>query len=235
MRTSLVALAAAGVLAGCATNTLPPTIQTGPNAEVTVDGLHRVDNSLVQMAWMKPDMDLRGYTALMLDPVFVAYQKDPQDRRRAEQVGAGDPNFALSPTQMENLKSWFHEAVVEAFSRDGAYRITTTPGPDVLRISADLLDLVVRVPTERTGGRSTTFTRTFGEVTLVVEVRDSESGEILARAGDRRDPRSMEGTSMTEVSPTFVKADTQRLFRYWADIMRDRLDELRGVERDPGQ
>jgi len=95
---------------------------------------------------------------------------------------------------------------------------------------ADLLDLVVRVPTERTGGRSQTFTRSFGAVTLVVEVRDSESGEILARAGDRRDPASMGAGNVSEVSPSLVKADTQRLFRYWAEIMKERLDELREVE-----
>jgi hypothetical protein len=131
---------------------------------------------------------------------------------------------------MENLKSWFHEAVVEAFSDRGAYRVTDTPGPDVLRISADLIDLVVRVPTARTGGRSQTLTRSFGAVTLVVEVRDSESGEILARAGDRGDPASLGAGNVSEVSPSLVRADTQRLFRYWAEIMKERLDELREVE-----
>jgi len=70
-----------------------------------------------------------------------------------------------------------------------------------------------------------------GEVTPVLEARDSQSGEILARAGDRRDPSAMGNTNMTQVSPALVRADTQRLFRYWAEIMRDRLDELRGVER----
>ena len=33
----------------------------------------------------------------------------------------------------------------------------------------------------------------------------------------------------------FVRADTQALFRRWAELMRQRLDELREVERDPGQ
>jgi len=37
-----------------------------------------------------------------------------------------------------------------------------------------------------------------------------------------------------EVTPTSVRADTQRLFQHWARIMRERLDALRGVERDPG-
>ncbi len=234
MRSRLVSVAIAGVLAGCATTPPPPTIQAGPDAEVTVDGLHRVDNSLVALAYMKPDMDLRGYTALMLDPVSVAYQKDPQGRRRSGLVGGGSPNFALSPSQMENLASWFQEAVVEAFAGDGGYRIVDTPGPDVLRITAELLNLIVRIPTQASVGRGRTFVSSYGEVTLVVEVRDSESGEILARAADRMDPTRNTG-NLVEVSTTFVRSDVRRLFGYWARIMRERLDDLREVERDPGQ
>ena len=235
MKTSLVAVVAVGLLAGCATpSSGPPTIQTGPDAEVSVDGLYRVDNSVMALAYMKPDIDLRGYTALMIDPVDVAYQRDPQGRRSASGVGAGSSNFALSSSQMEDFKSWFQEAVVEALTSDGGYRIVDTPGPDVLRITAELLNLIVRIPTQASVGRSRTFASSYGEVTLVVEVRDSESGEILARAADRRDPTGNTGRDLVEVWPGFVRGDTQRLFRYWAGLMRERLDELRAVDIEPG-
>jgi len=234
MRRSLVALGAAGILAGCASASGPPTLQTGPDAEVTADGLYRMDNSLVALAWMKPDIDLRGYNAIMLDPVTVAYQKDPGSRRTATSIGVGTPNFALSPSQMENLKSWFQEVVADVLTEDDGYRIVDTPGPDVLRISADLIDLIVRVPTQPRAGRGRLFTTSYAVVTLIVEVRDSESGEILARAADRRDPTTG-GGELVEVSSTFVRSDVRRLFRYWAGIMRERLDQLREVERDPGQ
>jgi len=233
MRSSLVTLVVAVVLAGCAT-TPRPTIQTGPDAEVTVDGLHRVDNSIVAVGYMKPDIDLRGYTAIMLDPVTVAYQKDPQGRRSAIVAGASPGNFALTPSQMGNLKSAFQQAVVEAFAESDEYRIVDTPGPDVLRISADLIDLIVRIPTQTGAARSRAFVSSYGVVTLVVEVRDSESGEILARAADRMDPTRDTG-NLVEVSTTFVRSDVRRLFGYWAGIMRERLDDLREVERDPGQ
>jgi hypothetical protein len=41
-------------LAGCQSE---PTVQSGPDAEVTYDGLYRVDNSVMKMAWVKPDLD----------------------------------------------------------------------------------------------------------------------------------------------------------------------------------
>ena len=188
MRSSIMALVVTGVLAGCATTPPPPTIQTGPDAEITIDGLHRVDNSLAAVGYMKPDIDLRGYNAIMLDPVTITYQKDPGSRRTATAIGAGTPNFALTPSQMETLKSLFQEAVADALTEDNGYRIVDTPGPDVLRISADLIDLIVRIPTQPRAGRGSLFVTSYGVVSVIVEARDSESGEILARAADRRDP-----------------------------------------------
>ncbi len=235
MRNSLVSVGAAGILAGCATASGPPTLQIGPDAEVTVDGLYRVDNSLATLAWMKPDMDLRGYTAIMIDPVAVAYQSDPRGRTTSTGPGAAAANFALTATQMDNLKSWFREAAVEALSGDGGYRIVDSPGPDVLRITAELIDLIVRIPTQRTGVRSGLAVRSYGEVTAVLEVRDSQSGEILARAADRRDPTANTDQGLVEVQASFVRSDTQRLFAFWAGLLRQRLDELREVEIEPIQ
>ena len=97
MRKSLVALGAAGILAGCSsTPPQAPTIQSGPDAEITADGLYRVDNSVMPLAWMKPDMDLRPYTAIMIDPVEVAYQTDPQGRTRGGSVY--QPTFPIWPS-----------------------------------------------------------------------------------------------------------------------------------------
>ncbi len=214
------------VVAGCASTTPPPTLQTGPEAEVTVDGLVRVDNAVVPVAYRKPDMDLTPYTRFMLDPVEVAYQRDPGNRRQSGVVGAND-NFALTPSQMETLKGMFREAVVAALTKDDGYELTTEPGPDVLRITAALVDLVVTVPTQRGGGRQRNFTRSYGLVTAVLELRDSQSGEILARAADRRDPTRDTSAGLAEVSAVFVRSDTRRLFEHWANLLRERLDAFR--------
>ncbi len=211
-------------LAGCAA-TPPPTLQTGPDAEVTVDGLVRMDNPVVDVAYHKPDMDLTPYTRVMLDPVEVAYQKDPGNRMRSTGAGAND-NFALSPSQMETLKDMFREAVVEALTKDDGYELTTEPAPDVLRITASLIDLVVSVPTRSTG-RQDMYARSYGLVTLILELRDSQSGEILARAGDRRDPTRQTSAGLARVSPTFIRSDVRRMFQYWGNLLRERLDAFR--------
>jgi hypothetical protein len=127
---------------------------------------------------------------------------------------------------MDNLKSWFNEAVVAALTKDDGWEIVTTPGPDVLRIGAHLIDLVVRTPAQDMSFQRT-FTRSYGEVTVVFELQDSQSNQFLARVAERRDPTRATDTSLARVSPAMVRADVQFMFDYWANILRQGLDDLR--------
>lgn len=230
MKSHLRAIVSTGfvaALAGCASAaSAPPTLQTGPNAEITVDGLHRVDNSILQLAYASPDMDLRPYTEFMLDPVTVAYKKDPQGRTRSTSVGAGESNFALSPSQMDRLKGIFQEEVVKAMTADSGYHITDAPGPNVLRVTAHLVDLIVQSADRQ--GRTSAFLH---EVLWRghADPRASESGRILARVAERRDPTRNTSGGLTEVSSVFMRADATGLFRYWAELMRQRLDDVRAM------
>lgn len=232
MKSLLVSAVSAGVLvatAGYASaqETPPPMkVQTGPDAEVTADGLYRVDNSLMALAYVKPDLSLQGYTKFMLDPVSVAYQKDPHGRTRS-MGGAGQENFALSSYQMDNLKEWFQEEVTKALTEDEGYELVDAPAPDVLRLSAALMDLIIEVPTAMSGESRRGVTRSFGKVTLLVELRDSQSGEILARVGERRDISDDDRNTYTPISPSYAQADFRALFEFWAALMRARLDEIR--------
>ena len=59
----ILAIVAAASSVGC--TTASPTIQTGPDAAVSFDGLHEIDNSRADIAWAVPDIDLSGYTSIL--------------------------------------------------------------------------------------------------------------------------------------------------------------------------
>ena len=215
-------------ISGCETTPArEPTVQTGPNAEVSVDGLHRVDNSKMQLAYVKPDVDLSGYTKIMLDPVSIAYKKEPRGTGRLR-AAHHESNFALTPQQTERMKGLFQESAVNALTSDNGYQIVSQPGPDVLRVRCALIDLVITVPTQEPVGRSRTFAESYGVVTLVVELRDSETGEIFARVADRKEPGSNIG--MTEVSRVAVTSDLKRLFKFWSGYLRKGVDKIRSIQ-----
>ena len=110
---------------------------------------------------------------------------------------------------------------------DDGYQLVDAPGPDVLRISAYLIDLVVKVPTEKTSGRQQSAASSYAEVTVVFELHDSESEEVMARVAERGDPTTTGGASnLTNVNPTFVRADLTRMFEYWAEILRKGMDKI---------
>jgi hypothetical protein len=208
------------VAVGCASGPTPlPTV--APGAEASIDGLYLMENTVFQLAYMKPDLDLSPYTAFMLGEVEVAYQKEPGVRT----MSSADANFALSTRQMENLKEIFRDEVERALTGDGGISMVDEPGPNVAFLKGYLIDLVVRAPMDR-GGRNEVYTDSYGEVTLIFEVFDSQSGEILARIGERQDPTGTD-FGLAEVNPSFVRSDVTRMFRHWSNLMRERFDQLR--------
>jgi len=208
----------------CATAPLPPPT-INPDGAVSVDGLVRMENTEAAYAEARPGYDLTPYTAFILDRVEVSYQKDP----RGVRSNSIEANFELSSQQMESFRDAFEDEVVEALTGDGGYDLVTEPGPNVARLSTHLIDLIVRVPTERMNSRERSAVSSYMEVTLILELRDSESGEILIRSGDRRDP-TRSTYELAAVNPAWVRRDVTTMFRSWATTMRERLDQIRAVQ-----
>lgn len=227
-RTAVVCLFVMAVSAhGCAT--APVGVPQLDTSELTDDGLARVTDARVDAAYMKPDADLARYTAVIVDPVSVAYKRPPKpNASRLESLRGRESNFPLTPEQMQNFQNMFQWAVTEALTENNGFRLTSVAGPDVLRVHAELIDLIVKVPTEQGVGREYVFVDSLGEVTLIGELRDSESGEILARAVDRQVHRSAPGR-LEYSNPVSNAADARRLFRRWADLLRARLDALKSM------
>ena len=70
MTRTLITILALATLAACQT----PAMQSGPNAEVTYDGLVRVDNTRIDNAWVRPGMDLAAYDSVMLEGAGIRFR-----------------------------------------------------------------------------------------------------------------------------------------------------------------
>ncbi len=77
------------VLLAC--QTAPPSIQTGPDAELSFDGLQKVDNSQADLAWARPDIDLSGYTKIMLVNAGIEYRQVKNRGRTSVDRQKGGP------------------------------------------------------------------------------------------------------------------------------------------------
>lgn len=209
------------LITACATPA--PTIQTGPDAEVTFDGLHRVDNSQADLAWARPDFDLSRYTKILPVEAQYEYRQDVNRARTTYERGRGGPYY-IDADRRARFEDEVRNVFQEELSKIEHFEFVTEPGPDVLLLRGALLDIITFVPDDdNIPGRSEFFVSSVGEATLVLELRDSESGTILARSIDRRAAERMGGQMMNSNRVTNAQ-EVRRLMRFWATRLREGLD-----------
>ena len=204
-----------------------PRIQTGANAEVTADGLVRVQKSVADAAWVKPDFDLTPYTKLMIVSAGASFRKvKPVSSFQARQ-GASD--FPVSEEGQQMFKDIMKEEFTRELSKLKRYQIVDKPGPDVLTLVGAVIDIVSNVPTDSesaTFGRGGVYLTSVGEATLIIELRDSQSNEVLGRAADRR---AAESPFAFEVNKVTAWSEVHRLAQAWGSLLRQRLEDIEKV------
>ena len=217
---------ASGLLAACSTT---PTFDASPDAEQTYDGLSPMKGTVLDAVWARTDIDVTGYDKIMLEGIGVEFRpvKGPYSGRGSRSsagiVRSSQTEFPLDPDTQKLFIEEIRGAFVEEMGKSDVFTLVDEPGPDVLKLSVGLLDVLSRVPPE-TVGSSRIFLDRVGEATLVLELRDSESNAILIRAADRR-AAERPGTAI-ESSRVTNMAEVRRLGRRWATILKDGLDTL---------
>jgi hypothetical protein len=199
--------------AACASS--GPTLQTGPDAEMTHDGLTRVDNTAMQVVYVRAGADLSSYDKIMIRGAGVEF-RPPQQGSREE--------FPVSEEGKARFVSIMTESFQEALSRSDVFELVDQPGPDVLLVEGGVLDVVSHVP-PRTAGRQDIFLSDVGEATLVLEVSDSQSEGILVRAADRRLAQDMSG-NLQRSSGAYNWSEVRQLANLWSSQLRRGLERL---------
>lgn len=213
----------AALASGCATTA--PSIQSGPGADTSFDGLNKIDHSQADEAWARPDIDLSGYTKLL--PVTAGFQYTPTKNRGRTQLerNRGGPYFIDDNTRKE-FEAAVSKEFQDAFAELENWEFVTEPGPDVLMVYGGLLDISSSVPPDYIEGRNRVYVTSIGEATLVLELRDSESGTVLARSVDRRAAERL-GGQMFESNRVTNASEVRRLSRFWAERLVASLNSFK--------
>ena len=194
-----------------------PVLATGPDADVTEEGLHRVDPSIMEAAWVRPDLDLSGYARILLMPTGVQFREVPERNYNARS-SIGVSEFPLADEKKEWLRGVWRRAVDARFSQDQSYELYGGVGSDVLVVQGFLADIVSHIPPEDVGS-SFTYIQDPWVASVVLELRDATTAELLARTIDRR-----HGKGLLDSGTVWVR--TEVLLEHWADVLAERLDQL---------
>ena len=193
--------------------------------EVTEDGLHRVPDSKMAIVYAEPGAELGQYARIQLLPANVAFKKNwARDQRRssAQRLKVTDRDIENIKTKLANEFDTVFRKVLE----EGGYQVVDEAADDVLLVRPAIINLDVNAPDTPASGRSYTMTQSAGEMTLYIELYDSVTGDLIAKALDRRVDNTRAGFYTWTTSVT-NRAAADRILNGWAEILRDALDEAK--------
>ncbi len=186
--------------------------------ELSYDGLQRRDTKVFEHLWVRKYFDVRSYKKIIFKAPHIEY--------RPVMKGSGDDaaGFPLNQRQKDSLFEIVNRAFQSELAKSTKFTLTTEPGPDVLIIRGDLLDVVSFVPPAASGKGDLLSVADIGEATLNMELYDSISDAIVVRALERVSAKHDAGTP-----PTTAAEAVQRTATQWATILRERLDAAASI------
>jgi len=212
---SLIAIAATLSLAACASTTKVPEHW---------DELQQKPVRGFDSFYLRPQADFRKYANIVVKPVQVSFDKN-WDPNRTER----DITRHLSAEDIRKLKDEMVSNFQDVFARElteGGYTIAEQGGADSLVAQPSLKDVYINAPDVMAPGRDRTYTRGAGRMTLVLELLDGGTGQVVGGAVDRE--ISDNNINHFEITNAVTNtADFRRAVADWADQLRRELDTLR--------
>lgn len=191
--------------------------------EYTVEGLQRIHNPKhLAIVYAEPGADLQQYNRIYLVEPYVAFKKNWQrehNRSMSQRVRTSD---------MEKIKVSVKDLFMQVFTAElekGGYELANERAEDVLIVKPAIIDLNVNAPDIATSGMTRTFTESAGSMTLYMELYDSETDDLLAKAIDKKADRG-HGWMEWQTRVTNIAAG-KRMMQPWAEALRQALDEAR--------
>lgn len=190
--------------------------------EFTIEGLQLAEDSNLALVYTQPGTVWSQYSKIYLDDAYIAFKKDwqnEQNRNDPGKISADD----MTKIKVE-LSSLFNEVFSETLE-EGGYELVLETGADVLLIRPAIIGLDIVSPETNSSDNTRTYSETAGEMTLYMELYDSVSGDILAKALDRKEDRK---TGYFEWQNRVTnRAAANRILKVWANVLKEGLDDAR--------
>lgn len=128
-----------------------------------------------------------------------------------------------SDADMQRIRRIFREAFLAEL---GGYTITDEPGPRTMAVQPTLIDLRAASGAEMLDMRPDLRDMARpGSLVFLMELKDSQSGDVLARAADSAEAPTFATAAGTETDWPSV----ERAARHWATLFREVLDKNLGT------
>lgn len=163
------------------------------------------ENRNVESAYIATNADFSKYNQLLADEMGIYF---PQD------------NFT-PPEDIQRIRQIFRSAFIAELK---GYKIVDKPSPNTMKVQASLVDLRNSSGSLLSLSREIRDIASHGELLFLMEMRDSESNAVLARAADSAQTPTFAAAAGSTTDWSSVEAAAQ----HWAALFRQFLDQNLG-------
>lgn len=210
------------LITACSTTEAPPA---------TDDGLQRVEDAKVDMAYKAPGADFSQYNRVSIDEVEVSFRKNWLRDQNADRRSL---SHRISQEDADRIKAALADSFRRIFTEElqrAGYTVVEEVDPkgnneDLLLLLPAIIDLDVAAPDIPSPGRTRTYTTSAGSMTLGIEFRDSITGDVLGKVMDSRD--APDRGYMQYTNSVTNRAEAERMLRRWAGMLVKALDRAHG-------
>ena len=217
---AIASLVLVASLPGCANTSATATAPD--QSAVNYEGLATVRSKAFEIAQVRPGTDFSAYSRLQLGAPELAYRTPDRSERQ----------FPLSDEQKARFRDNLVAAFGKEFARLQVLEVVDEPGPDTLVLAVSVEDIVLTVSPSSVGrsGRGAALLEASGGAVMTIELRDSQSNEILARGVDAAAAsggalRTPEGELRTRFE------SSEKILEAWAAKARAGVENLLGENR----
>lgn len=190
--------------------------------EVTPEGLKLVPNTKVSAVYLRDGADFSGYDKFKILDCYVAFRKNwKRDHNDGSLLVVSDSDMTRIKTQ---LADEFKKVFIRELTAKGQ-TLATGDGKGVLILRPAIINLDVTAPDTMSVSPSRSFSASAGQATLFLELYDSVTGELLARAYDAK--LAGESGYIGVRNGMTNRADADQVLTKWATILGTFLENAR--------
>jgi hypothetical protein len=190
------------------------------------EGLAKVKVEGLDVVYARPGASLSAYKSVLVRPIDVSLRRDWKQSGGMDRLRASDADVARIRERMSAL---VHEEFDKDLQQAGIAQ-AQAPGGDVLEVALAVTDLYAAAPEipKQLSARSEVWALSAGSMTLQGVLRDSVTGETLARFYDYDTAREYSGPRRIEFGYNEIEA--RRIARRWAEALRTGVQAARAAK-----
>lgn len=193
--------------------------QVSDTPQMLSNGLTRVPNTKVQLAYLRPGTDLTKYKTVHIQALVVPpTARDTKPKGERPRIGE---SYLLRDQDVADIQKLYAEAFRKVFG-SGGFSMVDTPQAGTLIVATQVSNITLKAPLEHTRGggqRTVTYSEGGGSIAIQAVLADGGTGEVIAAVADSKHANDLwqRNTRVQNI------ADLSRAFSEWARALAKRM------------